>query len=478
MLLTSVRKTIETHRLLVSGDHVLAGVSGGADSVALLLLLCRLAPAQGFRVTAAHLNHGLRGRTAADDARFTAALAARLGVDCISGCSNVRRRARNRHLSLEMAAREARYAFFKRAARKTGATVVATAHTANDQAETVLLNLVRGAGPDGLSGIPRRTRIAGIDVARPLLEVRRTQIEAFLQREQQSWREDATNHDPAFLRNRVRHELLPLLQRRFNPSIRDALCRTATIMTQENQWLTALTRELLCQAAPAPDRLAVDPLRNLPPAARHRVLRRWLAGAGVPIDVLSFRMVQRLDVLLRRKRGSGRLDLPAGRHVRRVYDYLLLADRDEETPRAFRQRLPLRGETLVPQAGVRITTSVAPGLIKDRPRGPGALPARASLARAAIGRHAMFVRTWRRGDRMAPLGIHGSRKLQDIFVDAKVPATRRHGIPVFECSGRDHLDSRLPGCARLGGYPTRRSSGPSTSASNRCEGYIDPPRQA
>ena len=236
-MLEKTQHSVRKHGLIRRGQHVLVAVSGGADSVAMLLALDELKRLLGIRLTVAHLNHHIRGNEAKKDAEFVRKLAAGLKIPFVGGDADVPRLAKSRGLSIEMAAREARYEFLADAARKKGADVIATAHTADDQAETVLLKLCRGAGSRGLSGIPRETTINGVRVVRPLLDVTRVEIESFLRRKKQAWREDRTNRDTAYLRNRVRHELLPMLESKLNPGIREALLRTADILREEDDLL-------------------------------------------------------------------------------------------------------------------------------------------------------------------------------------------------------------------------------------------------
>jgi len=244
-MLAQLQNTIRKHRLLSFGEHVLVAVSGGADSVALLCALRDLSPSLGLRLTVAHLNHRIRGRAADRDAAFVRRLARRLKAPVALGRTDVPHLAKREGLSLEMASRKARYDFLAAAARKVKAHVIATAHTADDQAETVLLKLIRGAGPKGLAGIPLEATLRKTRIVRPLLEVSRDAIVAFLRERSESWREDETNRDESFQRNKVRHRILPLLESELNPQVRTALRRTADILREEDGWLDSLAASLL-----------------------------------------------------------------------------------------------------------------------------------------------------------------------------------------------------------------------------------------
>ena len=436
-MLRRVESFVKQYRLVSPGDRLLAAVSGGADSVAMLHVLHRLAALLGIDLAVAHLDHRIRGDAAAADAQFVADLASRLRLPCTVGRADVPGRARRKHLSLEMAARQARYDFLARTARTTNASSVATAHTADDQAETVILNLARGAGPAGLGGIPRRIVLNGVDVVRPLLGVTRKQVVAYLNANNLSWREDASNRDMKHLRNRVRHQVLPLLARALNPKVRQALARTAELMHEENQWGDRAAAKALADCLAPGAALALPALLNRPKAEQRRVLRLWLAAAGIPAEEVSFDVMSRLNTLARSGRAGGDLQVGGQWTVRKQYDAFLAPRRNtgRHRPSAFRQPVAVPGETLLAAPPLRIVTRLAPGIVRPKAGRPGDLPARASISRAAMGRKKLFVRSWRDGDRISPLGMNGSKKLQDIFVDQKVPVTRRPEIPIIECGG-------------------------------------------
>jgi tRNA(Ile)-lysidine synthase len=390
-------------------------------------------------LTVAHLHHGIRGRAAAADAAFVRDLAKRLRLPCIIGRAAVPALARQRGISLEMAARSARYAFFARAARRAGAAVVATAHTADDQAETVLMRLLRGAGPAGLAGIPHTAEHPGIRVVRPLLDVPRQAVLAYLKAHTLGWREDETNADRTIPRNRVRHELLPLLERDFNPQVREALIRAGRLIREDGAFLDRLATGLYRAhvRGPAPHDLDLEPMQACVPALRRRVLRLWLQQAGVAGDALDFDTIERLSARAGLVRGGGALVLAGGWQVTRG-DGVLRVRRLTPPPASSKARYPLHvpGVTTVPALGVRIHVTAGPGIVRDRDTRPGELPARASLSVAAWRRRALYVRTARPGDRMQPFGVAGSKKLQDILVDTKVPRAQRAALPVIECGGR------------------------------------------
>lgn len=270
-----VLQWMQRERLVPAGGRVVAALSGGADSVALTLLLRELAEPGGFVLAGvAHLNHGLRAAADGDE-QFCRELAATLGLPIDVERVDVARTARQGRISLEDAGHRERYAFFRRAAARMRADRVATAHHRDDQAETSLMRLIRGAGPDGLAGIRPR---AGC-VMRPLLHVPRAELRAWLEGRGQPFREDETNRDPAFTRNRVRHELIPFLEARFSPSIASVLARTAEIVRADAEWMDAAVDEVAPAVLSLGERTAaVDAAAVLrqPPALARRLARRAL----------------------------------------------------------------------------------------------------------------------------------------------------------------------------------------------------------
>ena len=303
--LGTVRRTIVRQKMLAPGERVLVAVSGGADSVALLAALAALAPRLGVTLHAAHLHHGVRGADADRDEDCAVGVAEQLGVAC-----TVERAADLRSGSnFEARARARRYAFLRRAARAAGCTRVATGHTRDDQAETLLMRLVRGAGRRGLAGMdPVRDRW----LIRPLLACGRADVVAFLTARNLPWCEDASNRDVSFLRNRLRHEVLPLL-RALNPSIDATLAATATVLATEDRWLDDAVRT---RVGPAPS-LAVDALASLPLALQVRILRLWLRPQRGTLRGLGRIHLEDMAALATGSRGRGVVPVPGGGAVER-----------------------------------------------------------------------------------------------------------------------------------------------------------------
>ncbi len=319
------------------GERALVAVSGGADSTALLLALEELKRVRllDLELTAAHLDHGLRGETAAADARWVEGLARDLGFECVVGRASVSESARESGDNLEQAARRARYEFLAGAARACGAQAVLAAHTLDDQAETVMLSLLRGSGAEGLGGMaPERTLEAGGEVSlrRPLLTwARRADTENYCRERGVEFRADAMNRDERFARVRVRHKLLPLLET-FNPRAAEALARAAALLREDSAVLEELAAALLEEAradagalegevltAPPTGAfpLKVGALTRAAPALRRRALRLWLARARGDLRRLSRAHLHGVERLLEGERGGRVAELPGGSRVER-----------------------------------------------------------------------------------------------------------------------------------------------------------------
>lgn len=398
---------------LLPQHAVLGGLSGGVDSVVLLHLLCGLRD-QGrlSAVMAAHLHHGLRGADADADAAFCQALCDAWDVPFVCGRAEVRAVAAEKGLSLEAAAREERYAFLTRAAAQMGADCIAVAHHMDDQAETLLLHLLRGSGLDGLAGMRPRTG----NIVRPLLAARRQDIEAYAQAHGLAFCTDATNASDAMTRNRVRHELLPLLCS-FNPRAVEHLCATASLLAQDADYLDSVA-QAAAGAAAGRDGFGRKALLALPEAVRSRVLKRLLFEAqGGEVER---RDVARLEALLVARTGT-QIELRGGAAAW-VDAERLHAGRPPQAA-AFAVPFAAPGRTRTPRGAF---VAVADGL--SRPGGPH----EACIDWDALPEDAV-VRTRRAGDRFHPLGAPGERKLSDVMTDRKLPRWERD-VPLL-CSG-------------------------------------------
>ncbi len=396
---------------------VLVALSGGPDSCALAHALCALRKRLRCQVVAAHVHHGLRGQDADADAAHAAAVAASLGVPFTQRSANVRRFAGENKLSLETAAREVRYHLLAEAARELGADLIATGHTADDQAETVLMNLLRGTGVDGLAGIPP----VRSDIIRPLLDVTRAEVEAYCLENKLAYRLDSSNLDVAFTRNRVRHQVLPVLKD-IQPNTVGVLCRAAEIVRGENEMLEGIVDGLLTRISiPEADGLSIglQALTALPVGFRRRLLRAAIGRVKGDLLEVEWERIDALVELARHGRTGAVVELTGGVRVERSYDSLRVY---RDTPTAaipgHEWLLHVPGRVDLPWFNVSLQArrSRSSRVVND----PSIAILDADTLQAPL-----VIRTWRPGDRFVPLGMSRSKKLQDFFADERVPARKR-----------------------------------------------------
>lgn len=423
-LATRVICVVRQHHLFQPGERVIVGLSGGADSCALLDLLCGMSDLKP-RLVAAHLNHCLRGPESDADEEFCRNRALHYAIPFESRRINVKEYAALQGFNLEDAGRRARSAFFDELCVKWQTTTVALAHHADDQAETVLMRLLRGAGSDGLAGMSYRN---GRGYIRPLLDITRSEIEAYLTERGLTWREDASNRDTSFLRNRIRHELLPHLER-YNPAIRERLTTTAALLADENTLLDQCAEEIAnrtCSGDGDTLRCDIGLLTAQPPALQRRVFRHLFGRLAGNRDHLSTRHITALEQVLESPRPNATLYLPQGITAIREYGQFLLQRSADARQVAMGERtLAGPGCYQLPD-GSTLTVSIEPAPAAFSPLPPD--NAWFDLAKAPFP---WLVRTFRNGDRIVPLGMSGSKKVKDLFIDEKIPLSLRRRIPLL-----------------------------------------------
>jgi tRNA(Ile)-lysidine synthase len=427
-----VRRTIRLRGLIGEGDRVAVALSGGPDSVGLACVLRVLEAKASWRLAGLiHVNHGLRGPESDGDEAFCRALATRLGLPVEVVSVDVRGRVRDHRQSIEAAARVERYQAFEAAAGALDATLVATGHTRDDQAETVLLRLFRGAGGRGLSAIrPRR----GIYV-RPLIDTRRPEVLSFLVELGQDWRDDSSNLDMAIPRNRLRHTLLPAIARDWPGGVA-ALARFAELAADDEQFLADTAAEVRpAVALPGPRGVQVIDVRGLnplPPALSRRIVRGAIEASG---GWASFRDVEAVRRLARADKPLGHLDLDRVT-VERTGAALRFFGHQAAVVgvRAFEYPLSVPGRAEIAETGAVVLASFSRGTTGTPLSGDGGTKA---MLQAAAVTPPFVVRNRRPGDRIHPFGAPGSRKLQDVLVDRKVPRDQRDAVPlVVDGEGR------------------------------------------
>ncbi|MDQ6734294.1 MAG: tRNA lysidine(34) synthetase TilS [Nitrospirota bacterium] len=437
-LMRRVAEAIKRQRLIERGDCIVVAVSGGPDSVALLSVLHGLAPSWNLALSVAHFNYGLRGAESDDDAAFVMRLCARFNVpyrcERLTLTDNLSKLSKGR--SLQEAAREARYAALLRLCESLSANKVAVGHTRDDQAETVIMWLLRGAGTTGLSGMPALR----LPFVRPLLAVGRADVLSYLVEQGLDFREDSSNATPIYLRNRVRHHLLPVLTR-FNPVILEVLARQADILREDDTCLDSMAAEQfarvgreLCNNEWVLDRTG---LLAMPLALQRRILRKAVQRTTGVNRGPSFGVVSLL--LDRVVHGcSGSCVTVRNANVSRAYETILFQPRDvvpgargaSAAASDMSIALPVPSTISWPFTGQRLQADLVHGPQSEKTC--STLPPMHAMLDADRMTLDLCVRTWRPGDRFHPFGFGGhQKKLQDLFADLKVPRPSRERIPLI-----------------------------------------------
>ena len=427
---------IRQHELLKPGARVGVAVSGGADSVAMLRVLLELRGKLGIVLSVLHFNHKIRGADADEDERFVAALAAEHNLEFHRASADVPAYAAERRMSLEAAGHEARYEFFISFLNQRRLEAVATGHTMDDQAETVLMRVLRGAGTKGLGGIHPKRAVFSCDgkqvgcVVRPLLGIRRAEARAYLASIEQCWREDASNADLQYTRNRLRHGLIPLIETRFQPSAVEALAQLAEVAREEeNYWDAELGRALPGVAENGGLTVNIARLLDFPPALQRRILRHCAQSAGIVLDFAHLTQLTRAAT--QGDRGTI-CELPGGWIAVHGRSELRLERREGALPAAssYEYRLPVPGEVEIQEIG-----RVIHAFLRRLPCGSQGCNPEQALDPAALGRE-LLVRNWQPGDRLWVVHTKGPKKLKELFEQRHVPAEERRLWPVVVSEGK------------------------------------------
>jgi len=419
----TIEQYIRQHGLLQPGDRVLAAVSGGVDSVVMLDILLSLRDRWGVVVAAAHFNHQLRGEESDADEAFVRRLCSERNLEFFVERADTRAVAAEQKKSIQTAARDVRYEFFSRVRLKHGFTKIATAHNADDNAETVLLNLVRGSGVRGLSGIP--VLRSDLSVIRPLLGVSRDEIELYAKQQSLAFRTDSSNMHDHYARNFLRHAVIPLLKQHLNPNLTSTLSRTAGLFRDLDKFLVDTTTEALNRVVEHETAqeltVKIDALQQLPTYLQEYGL--LVAAQRFSQTDVDFSTVRSLLNLTVAETGS-LYSLTKSVTVIRDRNRLVFRKNGAETPFCYRIE-PNKSYQFdrfwFASSPTGAFEKIENGLIEfvDADR---------------LGSN-LFLRTWKEGDWFYPLGMEGKKKLSDFFVDAKIPLFEKHSIPVLESDG-------------------------------------------
>ena len=439
-LLQTVEKTIAAYDMLMAEDAVLIGVSGGPDSVALLHILNALAPGFSLRLGIAHLNHCLRKGESDNDAEFVASLSTSIELPCYIHKENVIKYQKENKLSLEEAARRARYRFFSDVAKQNNFTKIALGHHRDDNAELVLMNLLRGSGPLGLSGIPP---VRDNKIIRPLIHSQRSEIINFLEANRFEYISDKSNMETRFLRNRIRHHLIPQLKTAYNPNIIETLNRLSSIINSEEEWIENEINELFNKIIVSRQdnrvALSISKLKKTHLAQQRRIVRKAIHFSKGNLRRISFAHIDSVIRLSTSMSGHGSLDLPDCIRVRKI-DNLLVFTKEKNVLRdldlndcrpekiSFNYIIEKPAQVFIKEID---TSMVFSEMCHEHVPDFHLAGQHTAFVDKYKLRFPLTVRNYRSDDRFRPLGMKGTQKVKKYFIDKKVPLADRYRCPVL-----------------------------------------------
>ncbi len=429
-ILRKFENAIIRFNMLKKGDLVIVACSGGPDSVALLYLLNHVRKKYDLKLAVAHINHKLRGKESEEDERFVKRLARDLGLDFYAKSFEVGSIAKKKKLSIEEAAREVRYDYLNSLARRIKADRIALGHNADDQAETVLMRLIRGAGGLGLSGMP----VVKGKLIRPLLEVKRKDIEKFLRDEEFGFRIDSTNLRKDYLRNRIRLEFLPYLRRKYNPKIVDILNRTASILSAQEDYLKNQTlKEFKRVAKEEKEKISLDldKLFSYDIFLQREMLRLAIDRLQGGIFKTGFSQVERILSLAQKRKAGTRvflnIDLLAEVSAKGLNLYKVKEAKKD-------QFIAFPGITESERFGIRLDSEIINRKnLREKPYSKDEMTVFLDWDKL---KPPFILRNPQRGDRFKPLGMKGTKSLKDLLTDLKVPRYERERTLVLTSKNR------------------------------------------
>ncbi|MCJ7617737.1 MAG: tRNA lysidine(34) synthetase TilS [Desulfobacterales bacterium] len=443
-LIKTVGATIKAYRMIEPGDSVIVGVSGGPDSVALLHIILSLAQRFSLRVGVAHLNHSLRQKDSDDDAEFVASLARKFDLPCYIKKEDVSKYRHEKKLSLEEAARIVRYRFFESVAEKYMFNKIALGHNADDNAELVIMHLLRGSGPLGISGIPP---VRNGEIIRPLIKLTKSEILEFLTVNEFKFVLDKSNNDQRYLRNRIRHHLIPYLKSSYNKRIVETINRFASIIRSEEEWIDDLIKPIFNKSVLAAENnsvaLSISSINELHIAAQRRIIRKAIAEIKGNLRRITFSHIESVISLLNGGHAFGYIDLPDRIWIKRDGDTISFSRekrllRDLYKKLSDENKVSFEYRILKPEAGLKAEIFPRSLLIKEL--GLNMEFSKIDIENLPDIHHAghnvaffdmdklsfpLVLRNFRPGDKFQPLGMSGTQKVKKYFINNKVARDQR-----------------------------------------------------
>lgn len=422
-----VLKAIKEHDLIEKGDNILIGVSGGADSIALLYVLLEIKEEIDFNIFIAHVNHGVRGDEALEDERYVEYTAKKLGLPYFSKRVNMNEYARAKKISSEEAGRELRYGFFREILSKIGGGKIAVAHNKNDQAETLLLRFFRGTGIDGLKGMDYRNG----DIIRPILGIERGEIEKYLRDKNIEFKIDRTNLEPVYNRNRIRLEVLPYIQEYYNQNIVDTLWRTSQLMSIDNGFLEEYSNKIYHKIVRSKDEYSIildgKIFRREHRSIQNRIIRNCILELNGNLMGITMKHIEDIITLFL-ERGTGKsITLINNLVAKTSYDDFIIERPNRKETKGSVHKIRINGSTYIDELGYEIKTEVNSihNLVLDNSN-----RYKRYFDYDKINGN-IYVRNRKDGDRFVPFGMEGCKKVKDYFIDEKIPKDERDKIPII-----------------------------------------------
>ncbi|KYO69286.1 tRNA lysidine(34) synthetase TilS [Thermovenabulum gondwanense] len=422
-------ETIKKYDMIRTKDKIIIGLSGGPDSVCLLDLFCSIREEFQLEVFAAHLNHCFRGRESDEDEEFAKALCEKYNVKFFSKRVNVPEIIEKTGLSPEDAARRVRYDFLFEIKEKLNADKIAVGHNMNDHEETVLMNIFRGTGTEGLIGIePKRGCLI-----RPLIEIERTNIEDYLKKHNIPYRIDSTNLKTEYYRNKIRLELIPYIKQKFCPHFSDAVKRLSDIVALDVSFIESIIENIYPSLVTEGEnfiKLHIKPFEKQPTGARYRILRKVIGNILGELKDIEFNHIKSLDEFIIEQSPGKMVELPRGICGEKGYEefYFYIKGQIKD----FSYVLNIPGEIYITEIGKKISAELLDRTTNFKLK---ATPLKVFVDYGKI-RGNLIVRNRRPGDRFFPFGFKFSKKLQDFFVDQKIPSFERNLVPIVENEGK------------------------------------------
>jgi tRNA(Ile)-lysidine synthase len=438
-MIKKINKTIEKHSMIKAGERLLLCVSGGPDSTAMLYAFDTISKEAGLRPFVAHVNHCLRGAESDSDQGYVEDTARSLHIPVICSREDTAACSRLDKISIETAARRLRYDFFIRTAKELGIDIIATAHTKDDQAETVLMRVIRGTGFRGLRGIPVKNNINGITIIRPLIYLTRKEILSYLASKGINPRTDRSNAKAKFFRNSVRLRLLPAIRKQYNPDIRNALSNLAALTQEDYEYLDSNHRKAFKKLAKIrKDNVVIFSLYDI--KSRHLSIARGVIRHAIEylrkgLDNIEYRHWQEIESLIYDRPRGSKVNLPNKVVAEKTERYLKFSIYKRPSPEGIkRPPVALKVPGAVSFGRYQLKTKIVKRIPDFSKK-----PKYSEYISIKDTDFPLILRAHNRGDRIRPLGMNGYKNVSDIFIDEKVPLNRRKDIPILVSSSGEVL---------------------------------------